>query len=102
MQTSPAYPFWCRMEEYSAPVGVAKPRRALGREIAHGVDAAALHRVPVDRRVLAVHMHDLLRPHAQLGNGIDQLDQLMRRLPFKPQLASDGTAANIIFSTRPG
>ena len=68
------------------PVGVAEARRAHEDELFLAEDAVLADDVPADRRVLAVHVEDLLRPFADLRQRVDQIDHLMAGLPFEPEI----------------
>ena len=96
MSMAPLKPPWRRIADDVGPVAVAEARRAVEGELVRAGDAVLADHVPVDRRVLAVHVEDLLDPLAQLRHRVDQLDHLVAGLPLQADVVRVGTALNII------
>src|SRR5215217_8077312 len=68
------------------PVAVAEARRAHEDVRVLAENAVLADHVPADGGVLAVHVEDLVRPFANLGQRIDEVDHLVAGLPFEPDI----------------
>src|SRR3569832_230870 len=75
-----------QLRDHVDPVAVAEPRRAHEHELLLAEDAVLADHLPAHRRVLAVHVEELVCPFADLRQRIDQIDQLVARLPFEPDI----------------
>ena len=68
------------------PVAVAEAGGAHEHELLLAEDAVLLDHLPPHRCVLAVHVEEFVRPLADLGQRIDEVNQLVAGLPFEPQI----------------
>src|SRR5271168_1776920 len=75
-----------QLADDAGPVGVAETRGAHLHERVFAEYAMRFDNVPAYGRVLAVDVEELGRPFVDLRDRIDEVDELVARLPFQPDV----------------